>query len=336
MKAAVYKEKGVLKVEDVPDPKISPQEVLIQISHCAICGSDTHRYKFGMLSPGSIMGHEYAGRIVDKGREVDELQVGDRVTLCSGKIIPGKDMYSLPPRYSAKEKGFYLEKNGAYAEYKALHCERAMKIPESVSNLEASLVEPLTIGLHAARFSKLRLGDSALVLGAGPIGLLTQQCASLSGAIDLFVSETNATRRAVALRLGATEVFDPMEIDIVEEMVKRTEIGVDTVFDCAGAEPTLQNALEAVRVSGRVMVVALAWEPVYCLPVDWVGREVEMEAIYGALRSEWPIALELLESKRIKVEPLITHIVPLLDIQNAFQELLKQDTEWVQAVVAFE
>ena len=112
MKAAVYKERGVLKVEDVPDPKIGPQEVLIQISHCAICGSDTHRNKYGMLSPGSIMGHEYAGKIADKGREAEELQVGDRVTLSGGKIIPGNDVYSLPPRYSAKEKGFYSEKNG--------------------------------------------------------------------------------------------------------------------------------------------------------------------------------------------------------------------------------
>ena len=84
MKAAVYKEKGVLKVEDVPDPQIGPQDVLIQVSHCAVCGSDLHRYHYGMLSPGSIMGHEYSGKIVDKGKEVEGLQIGDRVTLCGG------------------------------------------------------------------------------------------------------------------------------------------------------------------------------------------------------------------------------------------------------------
>ena len=335
MRAAVYKKKGLLEIENVPEPQIGPEDVLIRVSHCAICGSDTHRFKYGMLSPGSILGHEYSGKIVDKGGEVEDFQIGDRVTLCGGKIVPGKDVYSLPPRYTAKEKGFYAEKNGAYAEFKVVHNQRIMKIPQSVSNLQASLTEPLAVALHTLRLSKMRLGDSALVIGSGPIGLLTQQCASLSGAGRLYISETNAVRRNVALSLGATEVFDPSAVNLVGEIVNRTEIGVDVVFECAGAAPTLQEALEAVCVSGRVLIVSLAWEPVHCLPVDWVGREVEMKAVYGTLRSEWPIALGLLADKKIQTDPLITHVIPLEDIQSAFQEILKPDTEWVQAVVAF-
>ena len=337
MKAAVFKEKGVLSIEDVPDPDIGPHDVLVQTTHCAVCGSDLHRYLYGMLAPGAIMGHEYSGKIVNKGREVQAFQIGDRVTRSGGKIVPGKDVSPMPARYSSRELGFppYL-KSGAYAEYTAVNADRVMRVPDSVTNLEASLTEPLTVALHAVRASKIRMGDQALVVGAGPIGLLTQQCVALSGAMRVYVSEINGARRAIASKLGADEVFDPTSTDLVNDIVERTGIGVDLAFDCAGANLTLQSSLEAVRLSGRVIVIAIAWEPVHCLPVDWIGREVEMKASYGALASEWPIALWLLESGRIEVEPMITHIIPLRDIQEAFQELLKPDTSWIQAVVSFD
>ena len=180
------------------------------------------------------------------------------------------------------------------------------------------------------------MGDRVLILGAGPIGLLTQQCVALSGALRIYVAETKPVRRDLATKLGATEVFDPTQVDIVEEMVKRTDVGVDVAIDAAGAFPTMQNALEAARIEGRVLVVALAWEPVDCRPVEWVGRQVLMQAVYGALPSEWVIGLELLAQKKIDADSLITHEIPLKDIQPAFQELLKPETDWMQAVVAFE
>ena len=341
MKAAVFKEKGVLKVEEVPNPQIGPRDVLLQITHCAICGSDLHRYMYGMLKPETIMGHEYSGKIVDKGKEVQTFQIGDRVTCgvtrSGGDINPVKDIFPFPVRYSAKERGFLPTLGpGAYAEYMAVNAEAVMKIPDSVTNLEASLIEPLTVALHAVRLSKIRLGDNVLVVGAGPIGLLTQQCASLSGALKIYASEINAARRTMASRLGADAVFDPAGINLVEEVVQRTGIGVDLAFECAGAHLTLQHALEAVRVSGRVIIISLAWEPVHCLPVDWVGREIEMKTSYGMLPHEWPIAMCLLESRKIQVKPMISNVIPLKDIQEAFQELLKPDTTWVQVVVAFE
>jgi len=339
MKAAVFKEKGLLEVEDVPEPDISPRDVLLQITHCAICGSDLHRYMYGMLNPGVIMGHEFSGKIVDKGKEVQAFQVGDRVTrgvTYSGRINPAKDVFSLPDRYTAKELGFMTNRGGAYAEYMVVNAGAVMKIPDSVSNLEASLTEPLCVALHAVRLSKIRLGDKVLVLGAGPIGLLAQQCASASGAMRIYVSEINSARRDIASQLGAYEVFDPNKVNLVEEIVRDTEVGVDLAFECAGANPTLQNALEAVRASGRVIVISLAWEPVYCLPVDWVGREIEMKTSYGTLTHEWPIAVWLLESKKVQVKPMISEVIPLKDIQQAFQELLNPDASWVQVVVGLE
>lgn len=337
MKAAVFKEKGVLIIEDVPDPQLGPRDVLLKISHSAICGSDLHRWAYAMVSPGTIMGHEYSGEIVDKGGEVQSFQIGDRITRSGGKVAHGKDVPPMPARYNAMEMGFSAKlRCGAYAEYAAVSVDRIMKIPDSVTSLEASLTEPLTVALHAVRVSKIRIGDHALVIGAGPIGLLTQQCVALSGAMRVYVSEINPARRAIASKLGADEVFDPASTDLVKEIVERTEFGVDLAFDCAGANSTLQSSLEAIRISGRVILTAMAWEPVHCLPVAWIGREGEMKATYGARPSDWPIASWLLESKRIEVAPMISNIIPLEGIQEAFKELTKPDTSWIQAVVSFE
>jgi 2-desacetyl-2-hydroxyethyl bacteriochlorophyllide A dehydrogenase len=337
MKAAVFKKKGVLKVEEVPRPEPGVNDVLLQITHCAICGSDLHRYQYGMMSPGTIMGHEYSGRVVEIGSKVENFQVGDRAAPSGGKVNPVRDIFSYPPRYSAKERGFMPgQRAGAYAEFMVVDADGLMKVPETVSNLEACLVEPLTVSLHAVRLSSIKLGDRVLVIGAGPIGLLVQQCTALAGAGDIFVSETNLARRKIASILGADVVFNPIHENMLEEIIRKTGVGVDLAFECAGAQATLQEALGSLRVAGRVIVVSLAWEPVNCTPVDWVGREVEMKTSYGTLASEWHIAMKLLEKKKIQVKPIISYLAPLEDIQDVFQKLLNPETPWIQAVVTFE
>lgn len=334
MKAAVFKEKNLLVVEDVPDPKPKDDEVLIKVRYCAICGSDLHRYCYGMMSAGTIMGHEYSGVVVDMGENVKTFRVGDRVTRCGGKVAPGMDFANLPPRYSARERGFLPLKPGAYAQYLTAPAEMVMKIPEEITDLEASLIEPLTVAVHMVRMSDIRLGDKTVILGAGPIGLLAQQCARLAGAAKVYVSDINPARLKAALELGATQVFDPTRVDLVKEIVALTDgLGADLAFECAGAKPTLQQALELVKMGGRVMVVSLAWEPVDCLPVEWVGREVEMKACYGHLNSEWLISLALMQEKRIQTKPMISKIVWLAEIQEAFQELLRPGNDLIQVVV---
>ena len=333
MKAAIFKGKNLLVVEEVPDPKPEDDEIIMKVSYCAICGSDLHRYAYGMMSPGTIMGHEFSGEVADFGKNLKGLKVGDRVTRCGGKIIPGRELPNFPPRYSARERGFLPLKLGAYAQYMAISAEKVMKIPEEITDLEASLIEPLTVALHMVRISNIRLGDKAMVLGAGPIGLFTQQCASLAGALKIYVSDINSARLRAASELGAHQVFDPSRVDLVREIVQLTEIGADVAFECAGAKPTLQQALELVKMGGRVMVISLAWEQVDCLPVEWVGREVEMKTCYGNLNSEWLISLTLMQAKKIRTEPMISKIVGLSEIQGAFQELLKSGNDLIQVIV---
>jgi threonine dehydrogenase-like Zn-dependent dehydrogenase len=333
MKAAVFTEQKRLVVEEVPDPAPEPDEIVMRVSYCAICGSDLHRYAYGMMSPGTIMGHEFSGVVVATGKTVTGWKIGDRATRCGGRIDPGRDLPNLPPRYSAKERGFLGMKPGAYAEYLATSAEKVMPIPEGVGDLESSLVEPLTVAVHAVRASKLKLGDTAAIVGAGPIGLLAQQCVRRAGATQVYVSETNPARRKVAEILGAQAVFHPGRTDVVKEIVKRTGIGADVAFECAGARPTLQQAFELVRMGGQVVVVALAWEPVDCLPVEWVGREVELKSCYAHLNSEWPISMGLLARGEVQTKPLISKVIGLEQLDETFQELLNPENQLVQVVV---
>jgi 2-desacetyl-2-hydroxyethyl bacteriochlorophyllide A dehydrogenase len=333
MKAAVFTESKRLVVQEIPDPTPEPHEIVMQVTYCAICGSDLHRYAYGMMSPGTIMGHEFSGVVVATGKDVTGWKIGDRVTRSGGRIDPGRDLPNMPPRYSAKERGFLAMKPGAYAQYIATPAEKVMAVPDGVSDLDSSLLEPLTVALHAVRSSKIRLGDAAVILGAGPIGLLAQQCARRAGATAVYVSETNPARRKVAELLGAQAVFHPGQTNLVQEVVQRTGIGADVAFDCAGAKPTLQQALELVRMGGQVVVVALAWEPVDCLPVDWVGREVELKSCYAHLNSEWPISMGLLASGEVQTKPLISKVIELERLDETFQELLNPRNDLVQVVV---
>ena len=333
MKAAVFKEKGRMAVEDVPDPKPEADEIILKVKYCSICGSDLHRYAHGMMSPGLIMGHEYAGEVVEVGEKVKGFNPGDRLIRCTGQPDPGREFINVPPRFTAKLRGFGPQKPGAYAQYVAIPVNNAMRIPAGVSDLEASLIEPLTVAVHAVRQSQIRLGDKVAVLGGGPIGLFAQQCASLGGASQVYVSEVNAARLKAASQLGATRVLNALREDVVKEIEKVTGIGADVAFECAGAKPTLQQALELVRIGGRVMLIALAWEKVDCLPVDWVGREVELKACYEYYNSEWAVAMGLMEGKKIKTDPMVTKIIPLADIDPMFKELLKPNTDQIQVVV---
>lgn len=333
MKAAIFKGEKTLVVEDIPDPKPEDDEIIVKVHYCAICGSDLHRYAYGMTNPGTIMGHEYSGEIVDFGKKVEGFKVGDRVIRCSGKVTLGRELPNYLPRYSARTRGFLPQKPGAYAQYLALKQENVMRIPAEVTDLEASLSEPLTIAVHALRISKMKLGDNAVILGAGPIGLFAQQCANLCGASKIYVSEINSARAAAALKLGAHQVFDPIRVDLVKQIIRLTEIGADVVFESAGAKPTLQQALELVKMHGRVIVISLCWEQADCLPVEWVGREVEMRASYGYFNSEWLISMSLLQQKKIKTDLMISKIVGLSEIQRVFLELLKPGNNLIQVVV---
>jgi threonine dehydrogenase-like Zn-dependent dehydrogenase len=185
------------------------------------------------------------------------------------------------------------------------------------------------------RLSDLRLGDSVAVLGGGPIGLFCLQTARAAGAGKVFVSEPAPARQEAAGVLGADYVIDPSKEDAVERIVALTGgNGPDVVFDCAGAASTLDQAMNMVRRGGQVVLVALAWEKTSVLPVDWIAREIKLQASFGSMPEDWRIALDLIRSGKVSVAPMLSEdsFILLEDIQQAFESLVKPSTQ-LQMVV---
>ncbi len=296
MKAAVTRGTQQIQVEDVPTPEPGSNQVLVKIKYSAICGSDVHRFQYGMMNSGSIMGHEYIGEVVQLGADVTLINEGDRVVSGGGESPEGVPARSAGDRYSARTMGLKAPPQGGFAEYIVLDEWRPLVIPKNVSDELAVLAEPASIAVHAVRTSKFSIGDSVVVMGAGPIGLLTMQVLNAAGAGAVYVSEPATARADAARVLGATIVMNPTEEDVVSKILEISGgPGVPIAFDAAAAQPTLQQGLEMVRRGGQVLVVSMAWENVDLLTVEWIGREVEMKASYGSQPIDWRTVLNLME-----------------------------------------
>ena len=335
MKAAVIRGTQQIQVEDVPTPEPGPNQVLVKIKYSAICGSDVHRFQYGMMNSGSIMGHEYIGEVVQLGGDVTLLNEGDRVVSGGGEPPEGISARTAGDRYSARTMGLKTPPQGGFAEYIVLDEWRPLKIPNNVSNELAVLAEPAAIAVHAVRRSKFSIGDSVVVMGAGPIGLLTMQVLNAGGAGAVYVSEPATARAEAARVLGATVVMNPTDEDVVSKVLEISGgSGVPIAFDAAAARPTLQQGLEMVRRGGQVLVVSMAWEDVDLLTVEWIGREVEMKASYGSQPIDWRTVLKLMERGLLSKQAMVTDesFIGFDEMQSSMERLMKPE-EHVQLVL---
>ena len=338
MKAAVYKGKQTLVVEEIPTPEPGPGQVLVKIKYSAICGTDVHAFLYDMPVPGSVLGHEFSGTVTQVGPGVEAWSVGDRVVSGIGSPPPGKGPeFSTHPRYNYRTMGFPADYVRGYAEYTVMEEWQPTRIPDGVDDRVAALTEPCGVAVRAVRKSELSLGDSVAILGAGPIGMFTIQAAIAAGARSVYVSEPAPARKQAALAMGADTVVDPTEEDAVARIETLNDgKGPDVVFDCAGVGGTLDQAFNMVRRGGQVMLVAVPWEPMPVLPVDWMAREVKLQTTFGAATEDLQISLDLLRTGKVSLEAMVSEAeyIRLEDIQQAFEALLKPSTE-LQMVVRF-
>ena len=336
MKAAVYQGSQQLIIEDIPIPEPGPGEILVKVGYSAICGTDVHAFLYDIAPPGAVMGHEFSGSVVAIGSGVNRWKIGDRLVGGGGNPPPGMEApLRRQQQYNYRLEGFADDRKRGYAEYTILTEWAPSPIPENVTDLQATLVEPCAVVVRAVRLSRMMLGDTVAVLGAGPIGLLCMQAARAAGARKVIVSEPSEARRNVALSLGADAVVDPTKEDPVEAIISLTDdSGPHVVYECAAAKPTLQTAFDVVRKQGNVMLVALAWEEVPLLPVDWAGKEVNFNTTFGSEAYDWTIAMDLISQGKVNVDPLIldADIIDIEDIQQAFEALCQPSTQ-VQMVV---
>ena len=336
MKAAVYKGKQRFEVEEIPTPSPGPGQVLVKVHFCAICGTDVHAFLYDVAPPGTVLGHEFAGDVVEVGPSVSAWKIGDRVIGGGGNPPPGHEPPTRThPRYNYRTMGFPEGSIRGYAEYVLMEDWEPIVLPDGVSDEAAALCEPCAVTVRAVRLSQMKLGDSVAVLGAGPIGLFCLQVAKAAGASAVYVSEPVAARAEAARRLGADAVVDPAKDGALEEIVALSGgTGPDVVFECAAAKGTLDDAFNLVRRHGEVVLIALAWEPTSVLPVDWAAREVKFQASFGTAPEDWRIALDLIQSGKVQMAPMLSEagFIPLDGIQEAFEALVKPSNQ-VQMVV---
>jgi len=329
MKAAVLKEKRKMVVEEVPTPKAGPGEIVLKMKDVGICGSDLHLYSTGLLPPDVIMGHECAGVVVEVGAGVEGWSVGDRAAVRGG-IACGKCFWCRKGHTNICREagGIGLgDMPGGYAEFLRAVPEQTAKVPESVSLRDASLLDPLSTAAHAVLLSGFKIRETALVMGAGPIGLCVIQQLRLAGARLIVATELVDKRARAAKDFGADLVMDPGE-DVFNKLAELTDnVGVDYVFECVGVPDTTVDAFRLVRRAGKVVLVGVCMEPTTVHPVLWSINEVSMQTTMGFTNEEFEDSLGLLSKGLLRTDGLVTETISLDQLPDAFERLLSPNDE---------
>ncbi|WP_454192725.1 2,3-butanediol dehydrogenase [Paenibacillus sp. Marseille-Q7038] len=331
-----------LRIEQIEEPKALPGKVKIKVEWCGICGSDLHEYTAGpIFIPANaphpitgeqapvVMGHEFSGQVVEVGEGVTLLQQGDRVVV-EPIFNCGKCTACRQGKYNLCDKMGFLGLaggGGGFSEYVAADEHIVHKIPETVSYEQGALVEPSAVALYAVRQSKLKVGDKAVVFGAGPIGLLVIEALKASGASEIYAVELSAERSAKATELGA-QVINPKEVnDVVQEIHRLTDGGADVVFEVTGVPPVLEQALESVRIGGELMIVSIFEKDAPIQPNKIVMQERSISGIIG-YRDVFPAVISLMEKGYFPADKLVTKRINLDDvIEQGFEALLKEKSQ---------
>ncbi|SFD22533.1 2,3-butanediol dehydrogenase [Clostridium uliginosum] len=329
MKAALWYAKKDVRVEEIEEPKVISNSVKVKVKWCGICGSDLHEYLGGPIfipvgqphplsgtTAPVVLGHEFSGEIVEIGQEVTKFKVGDRV-IVEPMVVCGKCPACLEGKYNlCSSLGFHglCGSGGGLAEYTVFPEEFIHKIPDGMSYEQAALVEPMAVALHSIRIANFKIGDTALVLGSGPIGLATIECLKAAGAKLVVVLQRKSIRQEYAKRAGADVVLDPNEVDIAEEVKKITGgLGVDVAFETTGAKIGFDTGINSLKFAGTMVITSIWENEISFNPNALVFTE---KKIVGTLayRHEFPATIAQMNDGRIKAEGYITKKIHLDDI----------------------
>jgi (R,R)-butanediol dehydrogenase / meso-butanediol dehydrogenase / diacetyl reductase len=339
MKACVYKAPGAfLEVVEVPDPKPSAGEMVVRVRDCGICGSDLHAAKFGFkMPPGTIMGHEFSAVVDEIGAGVTGFAPGDPVVVMS--YVACGECESCRTGKSArcrKMKGVgFGDVPGAYAEKMKTTPGSCFKMPAGMSHRLGATVEPLVVGLHGVHRAQLRAGETCVIMGAGPIGLVTLQWARFAGARTIMVSEMADGRRDKALAMGADAAVHPRVKSPAALMQELTGAPPDVIFECIGAKGTLDEAVTYARRGGRVVVLGVCMEDDSFRPIQAMNRELDIRFSLGLEPGEIETAIDMLAAGRVSTASMITHVIGLDELPGAFAAL-SRPSDQTKVMVEFQ
>ena len=341
MKAVSVAGKGKVQIEEIPRPKVSPGTLLLKVIYCSLCGSDIERVygshwdtdnPFLASITGSILGHEWVGRVEEIGEGVEGWSVGDRTVdgrlycgrcwycvrgmpfLCMGGRVRGHPYdfaqpETAPPRW------------GALAEYVLRPAAGRLKVLQHVSDEEAAMSEPLATGVTSVLNAEVTLAESAVVIGCGHIGLSVLAAAKAAGAAPLIAIDKIDARLEVAREMGANITLNATKVDVIEEVVNITGAGPDVILLATSSQAPgiVEQAFEMVRYHGRIMIVGQA-APATLYPGRWLTKEVRIEGTVHMGEAMIP-AMTLIENGRVNLKPMVTEIIPLVEAQRAFDSM---------------
>lgn len=342
MKAARWYEAKDIRVETIDEPVVQPGTVKIKVEWTGICGSDLHEYVAGPIfvpvdephfvsqdQAPIVMGHEFSGQVVEIGEGVTKVKVGDPVVVepilsCGECAACKKGKYNL-----CVHLGFHglSGGGGGFAEYTLVKEHMVHKMPEGLSYEQGALVEPAAVALHSVRLSKLKAGDTAVVYGAGPIGLLLIEALKVAGASEIYAVEISPERAEKAKELGAKEAINPLEIDPVEKLQELTNGGVDVAFEVTGIPAVLQQCIDSTTFEGETVIVSIWESNASFQPNNLVLQERTMKGII-AYRDIFPAVMELMNQGYFNADKLITKRITLDDVvTEGFDALVKEKNQ---------
>ena len=347
MKAARWHAAKDIRVEDIDEPQVTPGDIKIKVAWTGICGSDLHEYLAGPIfvpvgenHPLShdkapiTTGHEFCGEVVELGEGVDDIAIGDRVTVepifsCGYCDACREGLYNL-----CKDLGFVGLSGGAggFAAYSVVPAKMAHKIPEELSMEQGALVEPAAVALHAVRVSTIKAGDTAAVFGAGPIGLLVIEALRAAGASKIYVVEPSKERRTKAMELGATRAMDPNDCDVVAEIRTATGSGVNVAFEVTGVPQVLAQVINCTRHEGQALIVSIWEKEASFQPNTIVLSERQIKGTI-AYRNVYPAVMELMKRGYFQAENLVTKRIELDDIVAEGFDVLSSEKSQVKILV---
>ena len=327
MRAAVFHEPGTpLTVENVDDPSPAKGQVVIAVKRCGICGTDLHATEEhdGLLVPGTVMGHEFAGEIVEVGQNCPtDWKPGRKVTglpsHSCGQCLPCK---TGKPMQCENNIILGLQRSGGFAEYMTLDTHNSVLLPDSIDWVEGALIEPLAVGLHAINMSTDIRGKRVLILGAGPVGLAVSFWCRFMGAYHITVTEPEQLRRESALQFGADAALaSGAAAEVLPEIEKASGGAPDVVFECVGIPGMISEAVEYARHGGEIMVVGFCARPDTLVPAAAMMKELTARFVVAYDKADFDMIAGLLAMDKLDVTHMCTGTVGFTDFSEAFESL---------------
>ena len=318
-------DKGKIEMTTGKVPVPTAHDVLIKVKHCGICGSDIHNFLEGgtgkrLIQFPFVLGHEFAGEVIEVGEAVKNLVPGDRVCVEPG-VACGECMYCKSGRYNLCDNMRFMSaypNRGSMQDYVTFPAKNCFKLPDHLTTVEGALIEPLAVGLHAANRGNVNFGDTVVILGSGCIGIMTLLACKAKGATQIIAVDIFDQRLQKAKELGATYIINSKTEDVTAKVTALTGSRMaDVVFETAGRPETFLMAAEATRRGGTLVTVGNISEPTNQKLVEINMKEIDIKCVFR-YANVFPLALELIASGQIDITAIAPNIFPFDETPKAF------------------